>query len=193
MGKKGTLHVHYPTYKLCIHRQDSQDGQNESYLQGYRNLDATKVSTFRNFLPKNFLSEWKRDWNPKEIVCWQALPVNFSNFWFWSRNGILNKNSHKIAPLLWMISKVTQRVKLSLNLLINGFRWRFPIMGSKISPRISWANLNLKIYVPFYMAHIIWPIVDKQKPGKRHWKQLYRRKIFHGHMHFRIKIFLRYP
>ena len=77
------------------------------------------------------------------------------DFGLWSRNGILNKNSHKIAPLLWMISKVTQRVKLSLNLLINGFRWRFPIMGSKISPRISWANLNLKLYVLYYMVHII--------------------------------------
>ena len=44
------------------------------------------------------------------------------------------KNSHKITPLLWMISKVTLRVKLSLNLLINAFRGRFPIMGLKISP-----------------------------------------------------------
>ena len=33
-----------------------------------------------------------------------------------------------------MISKVTLWVKLSLNLLINGFRGRFPIMGLKISP-----------------------------------------------------------
>ena len=38
-------------------------------------------------------------------------------------------------------------------------------------------------YGPIQMVYVIWPIVDKQKPGKRHWKQQYRRKIFHGHMH----------
>ena len=129
------------------------------------------------------------------------------DFGLWSRNGILNKNSHKIAPLLWMISKVTQRVKLSLNLLINGFRWRFPIMGSKISPRISWANLNLKIYVPFYMAHIIWSNSNgschmaNRRQTKARQKTLEaivsKKNISWPHasvcMHFRIKIFLRYP
>ena len=80
-------------------------------------------------------------------------------FWRWNKNGIFNKNSHKIAPVLWMTSKVTQRVKLSLNLLINGFRWRFPIMGSKISPRISLANLILKLKC--YMCHITYTTISQ--------------------------------